>query len=100
MTIDAYDAGLLNDFGGGDVNWWQDYLRAELGRAHDFYAAHIERIEALNGRAMHLIDRLLDYRVGELTSQGWLRDNDNVRAIVADMAALKAASLSGQGEAK
>ena len=34
-----YGAGLLNDFGGGDVNWWQDYLRAELERAHDFYEA-------------------------------------------------------------
>lgn len=34
----AYDAGLLNDFGGGNVEWWQDYIRAELGRAHDFYA--------------------------------------------------------------
>lgn len=37
--LDAYDAGLLNDFGGGDVEWWQDYIRAELGRAHDFYAS-------------------------------------------------------------
>lgn len=36
--LDTYDAGLLNDFGGGDVGWWHDYIRAELGRAHDFYA--------------------------------------------------------------
>ena len=41
-----YDAGLLNDFGGGDVNWWLDYLRAELERSHDFYADHIEFLEA------------------------------------------------------
>ena len=33
-----YDAGLLSDHGGGDVEWWQDYIRAELDRAHDFYA--------------------------------------------------------------
>ena len=32
-----YDAGLLNDFGGGNVDWWQDYLRAEIGRANDFW---------------------------------------------------------------
>ena len=32
-----YDAGLLNDFGGGNVEWWQDYLRAEIGRANDFW---------------------------------------------------------------
>lgn len=35
--LEEYDAGLLNDFGGGDVGWWQDYIRAELGRAYDFY---------------------------------------------------------------
>lgn len=35
--MDTYDAGLLNDYGGGDVGWWQDYLRAELGRAEEFY---------------------------------------------------------------
>lgn len=35
-----YDAGLLGDGGGGDVDWWQDYLRAELARAHEFYADH------------------------------------------------------------
>jgi len=32
-----YDAGLLNDFGGGDVGWWQDYLCAEIGRANDYW---------------------------------------------------------------
>lgn len=37
----AYDAGLLSDYGGGDVEWWHDYIRAELGRAHDFYESQI-----------------------------------------------------------
>lgn len=37
----AYDAGLLSDFGGGNVEWWQDYIRAELGRAHEFYQSQI-----------------------------------------------------------
>ena len=37
-----YDAGLLNDFGGGDVDWWQDYLRAEIGRANDFWRVQAE----------------------------------------------------------
>lgn len=37
--LDAYDAGLLGDYGGGDVEWWHDYLRAELARAHDFYSS-------------------------------------------------------------
>ena len=34
-----YDAGLLSDYGGGNVEWWQDYIRSELERAHDFYTA-------------------------------------------------------------
>ena len=37
-SLERYDAGLLGNGGGGDVEWWQDYLRAELERAHDFYA--------------------------------------------------------------
>jgi len=39
--LESYDAGLLNDFGGGNVAWWQDYIRNELGRAHDFYQSQI-----------------------------------------------------------
>ena len=34
---DAYDAGLLSDYGGGNIEWWQDYIRAELERAHEHY---------------------------------------------------------------
>lgn len=41
LVLDAYDAGLLNDFGGGNVEWWQDYIRAELERAHDFYLSQV-----------------------------------------------------------
>ncbi len=36
-SLATYDAGLLSDYGGGDVSWWQDYIRAELARAHEFY---------------------------------------------------------------
>lgn len=42
VVLDCYDAGILNDFGGGNVEWWQDYLRAELGNAHDFYQSQID----------------------------------------------------------
>ena len=42
---DRYDAGLF----GGDTTWsaedWHDYLRAELGRWHDFYSDQIETLE-------------------------------------------------------
>lgn len=39
--LDPYDAGYLNDFGGGNVGWWHDYIRAELARAHDHYTSQI-----------------------------------------------------------
>jgi len=42
-----YDAGPLNDFGGGDVGWWQDYLRAEIGRANDYWRNILENKEML-----------------------------------------------------
>ena len=44
---ERYDAGLLGDGGGGDVQQWHDYLRCELDRAHEFYTAEIERLRAL-----------------------------------------------------
>lgn len=40
-----YDCGLINDFGGGDVGWWQDYVRAEIGRANDFWREQVASIE-------------------------------------------------------
>ncbi len=42
IDLAEYDAGLLSDFGGGDIGWWQDYIRAELARAHEFYQSQIE----------------------------------------------------------
>jgi len=39
--LEDYDAGLLNDFGGGNVEWWQDYLRTELGRCNDHWREQI-----------------------------------------------------------
>jgi hypothetical protein len=46
VALDEYDAGLLNDWGGGKVEWWQDYIRAELGRAHDFYQSQVDSLTA------------------------------------------------------
>lgn len=40
--MDRYDAGLLNDWGGGNVDWWWDYIRSELDAAHQFYEAMAE----------------------------------------------------------
>lgn len=40
--VEPYDAGLLGDFGGGNVEWWQDYIRSELQRAHEFYESQLQ----------------------------------------------------------
>jgi hypothetical protein len=45
-TLPDYDAGLLNDFGGGDAGWWQDYIRAEVGRANEYWR---EALAAVKG---------------------------------------------------
>lgn len=44
--VKRYDAGLLSDYGGGNVEWWQDYLRAEIERCNDHYEAEIAAQEA------------------------------------------------------
>lgn len=41
LSLERYDAGLLSDHGGGNVDWWWDYIRAELARAHDFYEGQV-----------------------------------------------------------
>ena len=46
VALECYDAGLLSDFGGGNVDWWQDYIRAELARAHDHYQVQIDNLAA------------------------------------------------------
>jgi hypothetical protein len=37
-----YDAGLMNDYGGGNVEWWHDYIRSEIGRCNDYWRSIIE----------------------------------------------------------
>jgi hypothetical protein len=41
VMLEEYDAGLLSDFGGGNIEWWQDYIRAELGQAYEHYQSQI-----------------------------------------------------------
>ena len=40
-----YDSGLLNDYGGGNVEWWRDYIRAEVGRCNDFWEQQVKQLE-------------------------------------------------------
>jgi DNA repair exonuclease SbcCD ATPase subunit len=44
-TLPDYDAGLLNDFGGGDAGWWQDYIRAEIGRANEYWRTALAAVK-------------------------------------------------------
>lgn len=50
-TYDDYDAGLLSSYGGGDVGWWQDYIRAIIGQANDHWRTQFEkRLKESKGR--------------------------------------------------
>lgn len=40
-NLPAFDAGLLGDGGGGDVSWWQDYIRSLLEQADQHYREHV-----------------------------------------------------------
>lgn len=50
IELQEYDAGLINDFGGGNVGWWQDYIRAELERAYCHYQEQADGIAADNAK--------------------------------------------------
>jgi hypothetical protein len=43
-NIPAYDAGALNTYGGGNVEWWLDHIRYHLGKADEHYRECIEDI--------------------------------------------------------
>ena len=32
-----YDPGYLNDYGGGNVEWWFDYIRSEINRCNEYW---------------------------------------------------------------
>jgi len=51
MDIPDYDAGLLNDYGGGNVDWWQDYIRAEIGRCNEYWREQLEQVEVEDGNS-------------------------------------------------
>lgn len=59
VVLDRYDAGLLNDFGGGNVEWWQDYIRAELGNAHDFYQSQITTPQPAQATQAEVTDSMI-----------------------------------------
>jgi len=42
--IADYDCGIINDYGGGNVEWWQDYMRAEIERCNDYWREQLNQI--------------------------------------------------------
>ncbi len=45
--LERYDAGYLGGEDACSMEWWHDYMRAELARAHDFYQAQCGEPESL-----------------------------------------------------
>ena len=39
----SYDAGPLGVGGGGDVEWWHDYMQVELAQSAAFYETQFEQ---------------------------------------------------------
>lgn len=37
-----YDIGLISDYGGGNVEWWQDYLREEVARCNNYWVSQLQ----------------------------------------------------------
>ena len=48
--MDEYNAGLLNDWGGGNIDWWHDYLRYEIGCANSHWIQQTEQLRATISR--------------------------------------------------
>lgn len=73
----SYDAGLLSDYGGGNIEWWQDYIRSELARSDEYYQAEISRLQGENERLQNLIgDR--DAEIATAFEQGRIFGNGEV----------------------
>jgi len=37
-----YDPGLLNDYGGGNVDWWMNYIRSEINSCNAYWREIID----------------------------------------------------------
>ena len=63
--LDCYDAGLLGGENGFPRDWWHDYIRAELGRAHEFYAQQFATEKEAHEKAIADLTRERDEAIGE-----------------------------------
>lgn len=44
-----YDPGLLNNYGGGNVDWWVDYIRSEINACNAYWRSLIESRQEMEG---------------------------------------------------
>lgn len=44
VEFEGYDAGLLYDWGGGNVAWWQDCIRTKIERANEHWREQVESL--------------------------------------------------------
>ena len=70
----TYDAGILNDFGGGNIQWWHDYIRSLLGLSDEHWLDEVNRFEneleglqAENERLKNALEIATDYVKKEST---------------------------------
>jgi len=61
-----YDAGLLNESGGGNIKWWFDYIRSLLDDAHEFYK---QETECEKQELADILNRVHKEQIDDLTNQ-------------------------------
>lgn len=66
----GYDAGYLNDYGGGNVSWWQGYIRTELERCDEYWRSRFPDPDEI-GAATDT--RESEIYAGRLRAAGWER---------------------------
>ena len=40
--IGDYDPGILNDYGGGNINWWMGYIQTEIGKCNEHWRQELK----------------------------------------------------------
>ncbi len=65
----TFDAGILNNFGGGNIQWWHDYIRSLLDAANEQFLDEIGRcenevegFEAKNEKLKEALERIQNWR--------------------------------------
>jgi hypothetical protein len=69
----TFNAGILNDYGGGNVGWWHDYIRSLLAMADEQFKDELGRYEDENAELQAENKKL---------RQGIIDDKDNPIVLV------------------